>query len=122
MEKIKKYGKVGLATHLAISWSIFALTYLLISKTGQTMRIIRFLKLESRIPEKAGSFAISAIIYKAIMPGRIALSLLAIPVVYQKLNQPTPPLEPAPLTEGKPLLLSEAGLPSSIKFEEGRDN
>lgn len=39
------------------------------------------MKLESKIPKQAGNFAVAAIIYKAVMPARIALSLVAIPVV-----------------------------------------
>ena len=56
-------------------------TYLFINRTGQSQRLINYLKLENKIPQKAGSFAISAIIYKAVMPFRIAFSLMVIPAV-----------------------------------------
>jgi hypothetical protein len=45
MDIIKKYGKVGIITHCAISWTFFALVYVAISKTGQASKIIKFLKL-----------------------------------------------------------------------------
>lgn len=86
MDIMKKYGKVGIITHCAISWTFFAITYLTISRTGQASKIIQYFKLENRIPKNAGTFAISALIYKVAMPGRIALSLLTIPIVCKKLD------------------------------------
>jgi len=37
--------------------------------------------LENKIPQKAGSLAISGIVYKAVMPFRIGLTLLVLPIV-----------------------------------------
>lgn len=33
MEKLQEYGKVGIITHLAISWTFFAATFLTINRT-----------------------------------------------------------------------------------------
>ena len=81
MEKIQKYGKIGIITHLAISWSILGGLYFGVGKTGQGPKLVKLLKLEKKIPAGAGTFAIASVIYKAIMPLRIALSLIAIPFV-----------------------------------------
>lgn len=80
-ELLQKYGKIGLITHLSISWSIFGLTYLIIGKTKHSETIINKLNLQSKIPKSAGNFVISGVIYKAIMPARIGLSLMVIPFV-----------------------------------------
>lgn len=88
-EKMKQYGKIGLITHFAISWTFFAGLYLVIHKAGKTQKIIDYFKLTNKIPQKAGSFVISGIIYKAIMPVRIGFSLFVIPFVisYQQDSQ-----------------------------------
>ena len=39
------------------------------------------------MPKQAGSFAIATIIYKFIMPARIAISLMAIPVVISTISK-----------------------------------
>jgi len=36
MTKITKYGKIGIVTHLTISWFILGLAYIVISRTNQT--------------------------------------------------------------------------------------
>ncbi len=86
MEKLQEYGKVGIITHLSMSWTFFLGTYLVVNKTDYSSRIIKYIKLESRIPAKAGSFAISAIIYKAVMPFRIGLTLVTLPFIVQLLG------------------------------------
>ena len=86
MDKFKEYGKIGIVTHLTISWTLFACTYLIIRNSNQTDKIIKFLKLQNKVPKTASSFVLSGIIYKATMPGRIALSLLAIPIVIKTFN------------------------------------
>jgi hypothetical protein len=78
---LKQYGKIGIATHLALSWSFLLGTYIFIQWTGKSAVLIKKLKLESKIPPKAGSFAIAGIIYKAVMPFRLALSAMVIPFV-----------------------------------------
>jgi hypothetical protein len=45
MSKITKYGKIGIITHLTISWVVLGLAYLVISRTNQTEKIIKFFKL-----------------------------------------------------------------------------
>lgn len=89
MDKFKEYGKIGIITHLTISWTLFACTYLVVRNSNQTDRIIKFFKLQERIPKSASSFVLSGVIYKATMPGRIALSLLAIPIVIRTFNLET---------------------------------
>ena len=86
MDKFKEYGKIGIITHLAISWTLFGCTYLVIRNSNQTDKIVKFLKLQDKVPKTASSFVLSGIIYKATMPGRIALSLLAIPLVIKAFN------------------------------------
>ena len=81
MDKLKEYGKVGIITHLALSWSFFAGTFLVMNQTKNPEKIIKYFKLENKIPAKAGSFVISGIIYKAVMPIRIGVSLMCIPLV-----------------------------------------
>lgn len=81
MAIIKKYGKIGIITHLTISWSILGALYLIVKRTGQAPKIIKYFKLEKWIPNSAGDFSMALAIYKGIMPGRLALSLLAIPLV-----------------------------------------
>ena len=97
MDTIKEYGKVGIITHLALSWSFFGGLYLFVNRSNQTDKLIRYLKLQDKIPKAAGAFAISGIIYKAVMPVRIAVSILAIPIVVKAfgIQSSSPPLEPA---------------------------
>jgi hypothetical protein len=86
MEQLQQYGKVGIITHLSMSWTFFLGTYLVVNRTSYSSRIIKYLKLENRIPAKAGSFAISAIIYKAVMPLRIGLTLVTLPFIVKYLG------------------------------------
>lgn len=86
MEQLQQYGKVGIITHLSLSWTFFLGTYLVVNRTNYSSKIIKHLKLESRIPAKAGSFAISAIIYKAVMPIRIGITLFTLPFVIKFLG------------------------------------
>lgn len=81
MEQIKEYGKIGIAVHLSLSWTFFGFAYMFVRKSSQTDKLIKFLRLENKIPKQAGAFAVAVIIYKAVMPARIALSALAIPLV-----------------------------------------
>ena len=87
MDKLAQYGKIGLFTHLALSWTFLFGTYLVIQRTGKPGALIKRLKLESKIPEKAGSFVTAGIIYKAVMPFRLALSLMVIPVVCNAIGE-----------------------------------
>jgi hypothetical protein len=48
--------------------------------------LIKKLKLENKVPAKAGSFVIAGIVYKAVMPARIAASLMLIPLVVKFLG------------------------------------
>ena len=82
-ETLQQYGKVGIVTHLTLSWSFFLATYIFVNKSGQAARLIKYLKLQDRIPPKAGSFAIAAIIYKAVMPARLAVTAATLPFVMQ---------------------------------------
>jgi len=86
-ETLKQYGKVGIVTHLGLSWSFLLGTYLFIQRTGKSDVLIKKLKLENKVPAKAGSFVVASIIYKAVMPFRIAASLLVIPLVIKLLGQ-----------------------------------
>lgn len=45
METLKQYGKVGIATHLALSWSFLLGTYVFIQRTGKSEMLIKKLKL-----------------------------------------------------------------------------
>ena len=80
-DNIQQYGKIGIFTHLALSWSFLFGTYFVVNKTGKPEKIIKYLKLQNKIPAKAGAFAISGIIYKAVMPLRIGLTLLVLPLM-----------------------------------------
>ena len=84
--KIKKYGKVGIITHLAVSWAVLGLAYIVISRTNQTQKIIQFFKLENKIPPKAGNFAIAFLVYKASIPVRFGISLMTIPLVIKAVD------------------------------------
>lgn len=86
MDKVTEYGKVGIITHLSLSWSFFLGTYLIVNRTDYSTKIIKYLKIENKIPAKAGSFVISGIIYKAFMPMRIGLTLLTLPLVIKYLS------------------------------------
>lgn len=90
MEELKQYGKIGIITHLTLSWSFFVATYLVVNRSNYSTRIIKYMKLENKIPAKAGSFAISGIIYKSVMPLRIAVTLLALPLVVKVLGDGHP--------------------------------
>jgi hypothetical protein len=87
METILEYGKIGLITHFAISWSFLGCAYLLVSRSKNPQKIIKYFKLENKIPEKAGSFMIAGIIYKVVMPIRIGVSIIAIPLVIKLLGE-----------------------------------
>ena len=45
MEILSKYGKVGIVTHLTLSWSFLLATYLFIQRTGKSEVLIKKLKL-----------------------------------------------------------------------------
>jgi hypothetical protein len=98
MDTLKQYGKIGIITHLALSWTFLLATYLFIQRTGKSGLLIKKLKLESKIPEKAGSFAIAGIIYKAVMPARLAVSAMLIPLVIKAVgeDEPLPAVPEAP--------------------------
>ena len=66
-EELKEYGKIGIITHLALSWSFLFATYLVIQRTGKPGALIKRLNLESKIPEKAGSFVTAGIIYLSLI-------------------------------------------------------
>ena len=34
-ENIQEYGKIGIVTHLALSWTFLFATYLVVNKTGK---------------------------------------------------------------------------------------
>jgi hypothetical protein len=61
--------------------------------------LIKKLKLENKVPAKAGSFVIAGIVYKAVMPARIAASLMLIPLVVKFLG--TDKEEKVPETDTK---------------------
>jgi len=86
MSKIMKYGKIGIITHLTISWFVLGTAYLVISRTNQTDKIIKFFKLQDKVPKKAGSFAVAFLVYKASIPVRATLSLMTIPLVIKALD------------------------------------
>ena len=44
-ELLQKYGKVGIVTHLALSWTFLLGTYLFIQRTGKSAVLIKKLKL-----------------------------------------------------------------------------
>ena len=92
MDKLKEYGKIGIVTHLSLSWSLFAGTYLLIRNSNQTDKIINFFRLQSKVPKGASSFVIAAIIYKATMPARIALTLVTVPLVIKTFGLEVTPI------------------------------
>jgi hypothetical protein len=60
--------------------------YLTINKTKKTDKLVSFLRLQNRVPKQAGAFAITTIIYKVIMPLRIAMTLIVTPIVVRKFN------------------------------------
>lgn len=86
MDKIQKYGTIGIVYHLATSWTFFGVTWLLTHKSNSGDRIVNYLNLQNKIPKGASSFVIAGIIYKAVMPFRIAFTLLSIPFVVKALN------------------------------------
>ena len=93
MEKLQEYGKIGIITHLSLSWSIFAGTYLLVRNSNKTNQIVSYLNLSSKIPKGASAFVISAVIYKALMPARIALTLVTLPVIIKTFNLEVPEVQ-----------------------------
>ena len=97
MEKVKQYGKVGIITHLTLSWTFFAGLYGFVSWTKQPERLIRFMKLQDKIPKGMGAFAIAGIIYKALMPVRIGVSVLAVPIVVKVFDIDIPELPADPV-------------------------
>lgn len=99
METLKQYGKVGIVTHLTLSWSFLLATYVFIQRTGKSEMLIKKLKLENKVPAKAGSFAIAGIIYKAVMPFRLAASLMILPFVVKALGSQQQPVPEVPITD-----------------------
>lgn len=87
MEQVLEYGKIGLITHLTLSWSFLGCLWIIVSRSKNPQKIIRYFKLENKVPEKAGSFLIAGIIYKFVMPIRIGVSIIAIPLVIKIMGQ-----------------------------------
>ena len=58
----------------------------MIKNSHQTDKIINYLRIKDKIPKSASSLTMSFIIYKGVMPFRIAFSLLAIPLVISTFN------------------------------------
>ncbi len=81
METIYEYGKVGLAIHFGFSLAFYGAACLLIHRTKHLTRILTFLKIQDKIPRKAGTAATGYIVYKAAMPLRLAVSAMAIPLI-----------------------------------------
>lgn len=95
MEELKQYGKVGIITHLALSWTFFAGLCLFVNQSKHPEKLINYLKLQDKVPKNARTFVVSAIIYKAVMPLRIGVSILAVPLVIKTFGiTVTPPEEP----------------------------
>ena len=86
MEKIKKYGKIGIATHLTLSGLVFTGTYFIIKNSNKTNQIIRFFSLQNRIPKGSGALMISVVLYKLLMPVRFAITLVTVPIIANKFN------------------------------------
>ena len=94
MEQLKQYGKVGIATHLTVSFSILGCLMLGMRRVKQTDKIIKYFKLENKVPKNAGSYVVALVVYKAIMPIRFAISLMILPFVIRAVGAPDP--EPQP--------------------------
>ena len=86
MEKLKKYGKTGIITHLTLSASIFTGIYFTLKHTNKTNQIVRFFRLQNRIPKSAGTFMVSAFLYKILMPARLGLTLVTVPILMNKFD------------------------------------
>lgn len=98
METLKKYGPIGIATHLTLSWTFFGGLYILASRSRQVHKLVRYLNLQDKIPKSAGPLVVAGIIYKATMPVRIVVSVAATPYslkLYEKITGV--PVEPIPI-------------------------
>lgn len=78
--------KVGVATHLTLSATIFGLTYLIVKKTGGAQKILNLLRLQNKIPAWGGNLLISGVIYKALFPARVMLTFVTVPFVAKALD------------------------------------
>ena len=81
MEEIKKYGAVGIATHLSLSLGFYATFFLILHRTNNATKLLKFFKLENKVPANAGNAVIAYVIYKGTMPIRLGVSAAVIPLV-----------------------------------------
>lgn len=77
-------------TYLAVSWPLLGMLYLGINRSGKTDKVIKYFNLQNKISPKAGSFAVSFVIYKMLIPVRIAITLAIIPTVFKQLHMRIP--------------------------------
>jgi len=80
---LNEYGKLALYTHITLSLGFFGSTYLLISRGFDLNYHLKKVNIDlaSKLPGKSNHVAVSFIIYKAIMPLRIGVTIAAIPFV-----------------------------------------
>lgn len=45
LDTLKQYGKIGIVTHLALSWTFLLATFVFIQRTGKSAVLIKKLKL-----------------------------------------------------------------------------
>jgi hypothetical protein len=90
-EIIKQYGKLALYTHISYSLLFFGGIYFIISKKyvdpHQLMKKVGIDTSNSKAMQVTGDAAISYIIYKALMPARISLTAVTVPILAKILKR-----------------------------------
>jgi hypothetical protein len=90
-EIIKQYGKMALYTHIGYSLAFFGAIYFIISKKyidpHKLMKKVGIDTSSSKAMQVTGDAAISYIIYKALMPARLFLTALTVPILAKILKR-----------------------------------
>lgn len=71
---------------MAVSWPLLGLIYLGVSRSGKANSIIKYFNLQNKVSPKAGSFAVSFVLYKMLIPVRLAITIAIIPIVFKKFD------------------------------------
>jgi hypothetical protein len=90
-EIIKQYGKLALYTHISFSLLFFGGIYFIVSykyvDPHQLMKKVGIDTSNSKAMQVTGDAAITYIIYKALMPARISLTAVTVPILARILKR-----------------------------------
>lgn len=88
METLKKYGGLAVATHFTMSLGFYAAAFLIVKRGVNLKPLMKFLKIpDTKFSEGASTATGAYVIYKAIMPLRLAATAATVPILASYLGK-----------------------------------